>query len=47
MDLSQVASDGPAKYAIELQRGTAARIGLVPGDRIALPAAITNPGDLE
>lgn len=40
-DLTGVNSDGPAKYAIELNQGVANQIGLKPGDKVALPA--TNP----
>ena len=40
-DLTGVKSTGPAKYAIELNQGVAARIGLKAGDRITLPK--TNP----
>lgn len=39
-DLSSVPSAGPAKYAIELNAGTAEKIGLKPGDRIEIPPAL-------
>lgn len=39
-DLTNVPSDGPAMFAIELNQGTADRIGLKPGDRIEIPAAL-------
>jgi len=38
LDESSVRSDGKARYAIELNAGTAKRVGLKRGDRIALPA---------
>ncbi|HEX8912381.1 MAG TPA: DUF192 domain-containing protein [Humisphaera sp.] len=47
MDDSPVPSGGMAKYAIELQAGTAERIGVRKGELIGLPPAITNPPDLE
>jgi uncharacterized membrane protein (UPF0127 family) len=46
-DLGRTSSDGPAKYAIELNRGTAARLGLKAGDRIDLPERVKNPPELE
>ena len=39
-DRTGVPSDGPAMYAIELNRGTAARVGVKPGDTLALPDAV-------
>ena len=39
LDETGVRSAGPMKYAIELNQGTAARIGLQRGDHIDLPAA--------
>ncbi len=38
-----VYSDGPAKYTIELNAGTAARLNLKLGDRLALPKDVLNP----
>jgi uncharacterized membrane protein (UPF0127 family) len=46
-DESGVPADRPAKYAIELNRGTAARLGLKVGDKIDLPPAVRNPPDLQ
>lgn len=46
-DLGQTASDGPAKYAIELNAGTAAKVGLKVGDTIDLPPTVRNPAELE
>jgi uncharacterized membrane protein (UPF0127 family) len=46
-DESGVPSDGPSKYAIELNQGTAARVGIKAGDVIALPPSVQNPPDLE
>ena len=40
LDLRGVPSDGDAKYAIELNQGTAKQIGLRRGDRVALPADV-------
>ena len=37
LDLSSVPSRAPAKYAIELNLGTAARLGLKPGDHLEIP----------
>lgn len=39
-DLAPVRSDGKARYAIELNAGTAARIGVKRGDEIPLPDAL-------
>lgn len=36
-DLTPVPSDGPAKYAIELNQGLSQRIGLKAGDHVTLP----------
>ena len=33
----EVLSDGPAKAAIELNKGTAARLGIRPGDKVYFP----------
>lgn len=46
-DTDRTGSDGPARYAIELNLGTAKRLGLKKGDLVALPEAIRNPKDLE
>jgi uncharacterized membrane protein (UPF0127 family) len=37
LDLTSIPSRAPAKYAIELNLGTAARLGLKPGDRLEIP----------
>ena len=37
LDLTGIPSRAPAKYAIELNLGTAARLGLKPGDRLEIP----------
>ena len=37
LDLRSVPARGPAKYAIELNQGTAARVGLKPGDQLQIP----------
>jgi uncharacterized membrane protein (UPF0127 family) len=42
-----VPTDKPAKYAIELNRGTAAQLGLKVGDQVVLPPAVQNPPDLQ
>lgn len=39
MDESGVPSDGPAKYAIELNEGAAQRAGVKPGDVLTVPEA--------
>lgn len=39
--LVPITSDGPVIAVLEVQAGTAARIGLVPGDRIRLPTLRT------
>lgn len=39
-DRTAVASDGPAMYAIELNQGTAARVGVRPGDVLEIPQEI-------
>jgi uncharacterized protein len=44
-DLTPVPSDGPAKYAIELNDGAAARSGVRRGDTLTLPPEIlSRPG---
>jgi uncharacterized protein len=42
-DRTSINSDAPASYAIELNRGTAARVGLKVGDRIDIPAEARQP----
>jgi len=37
LDLTSIPSRAPAKYAIELNLGTAARLGLKPGDHLDVP----------
>jgi hypothetical protein len=39
-DLRKVTSAGPAMYAIELNAGTASKIGLKPGDLLEIPAEV-------
>jgi uncharacterized membrane protein (UPF0127 family) len=39
-DLQRVTSAGPAMYAIELNAGTASKIGLKPGDVLDIPAEV-------
>ena len=36
-DLTSVPSRAPARYAIELNQGAAARVGVKPGDRLTIP----------
>jgi len=38
-DLSSVTSDVPVKYAIELNQGTAAKVGAKVGDKLTIPDA--------
>jgi uncharacterized membrane protein (UPF0127 family) len=47
LDETGVQSDGPARFAIELNQGTAARVGVKAGNSIDLPARVTNPPELE
>ncbi len=42
-DLRGTPSNGPAQYVIELNVGTAAKVGVKPGDQLALPANL-RPG---
>jgi uncharacterized membrane protein (UPF0127 family) len=37
LDLTRIPSAGPAKYAIELNQGAAARCGIKPGDQLQIP----------
>ncbi|QOV88509.1 DUF192 domain-containing protein [Humisphaera borealis] len=46
-DINATPSEGFARYAIELNLGAAARLGLKRGDFIDLPEAVRNPKDLE
>ena len=39
LDETGVPSDAPAKYAIELNEGTAAKVGVKPGDVLSIPPA--------
>jgi uncharacterized membrane protein (UPF0127 family) len=39
-DLTGVDSDGPAMYAVEVNRGAAARAGVKAGDRLTIPKEI-------
>ena len=39
-DLNGVESDGPAMYAVEVNRGAAARAGVKVGDTLEIPKAI-------
>ena len=41
-DLTSVPSNGPAMYAIELNQGIAAALGLKPGDVIEIPSSVAN-----
>jgi uncharacterized membrane protein (UPF0127 family) len=44
LDLRITSSDQPAKYAIEMNAGAAAAIGLKVGDRLVIPPQAANPG---
>lgn len=46
-DLGRTPSDGPARFAIELNKGTAGPLGIKPGDTIDLPDRVRNPPDLD
>ena len=46
-DEGAVVSDAPAKFAIELNKGTAAEVGLKVGHVVQLPPQVLNPPDLE
>ena len=43
LDETGVPSDGPAMYAIELNAGTAARVGIKAGDTLKLPDELRVP----
>ena len=43
LDETSVPSDGPAKYAVELNQGTAARVGVAPGDVLQIPEVAREP----
>ncbi len=40
LDETSVSSDHPAKYAIELNQGMAAKTGVKVGDKLAIPAGL-------
>lgn len=44
-DLSSTPSDGPAKYAIELNAGAAERAGVKAGDVLGIPAEAREPAE--
>ena len=44
LDESGVPSDGDAKYAVELNQGTARRLGVKAGDVLDIPAEAREPG---
>lgn len=44
LDETSVPSDGPAKYAVELNQGTAKRVGVAPGDVLRIPEEAREPG---
>ena len=44
LDESPVYSDGDAKYAVELNQGTAKRLGVKPGDVLVIPEEAREPG---
>lgn len=43
LDETSTPSDGPAKYAVELNQGTAQRLNVRPGDVLAIPAEARDP----
>jgi uncharacterized membrane protein (UPF0127 family) len=43
LDLTPVDSEGPAKYAIEINRGAAADAGVKPGDVLTIPERAREP----
>lgn len=40
--LERINSRAPAKYALEVRRGTFDELGITPGDRVQLPQAVTS-----
>ena len=44
LDESSVPSDGPAKYAVEVNQGAAKRAGVAVGDVLAIPEEAREPG---
>jgi uncharacterized membrane protein (UPF0127 family) len=42
-DLGSTPSNGPAKYAIELNKGLAAAAGVKPGDTLIIPSEVRDP----
>jgi uncharacterized protein len=44
LDESPVPSDGDAKYAVELNEGTAKKVGVKPGDVLVIPDEAREPG---
>ena len=44
LDLRITSSDQPAKYAVEMNVGAAAAIGLKTGNQLVIPAQAANPG---
>lgn len=45
MDESSVPSDGPARYAVEINQGAARRAGLKAGDVLVIPPHVRQPAD--
>ena len=43
-DETSVPSDGPAKYAVEINQGEAKRAGVKPGDVLDIPEEVRDPG---
>jgi uncharacterized membrane protein (UPF0127 family) len=43
LDESSVPSDGPAKYAVELNQGAAKRAGVAAGDTLVIPEDAREP----
>ena len=43
-DENSVPSDGPAKYAVEINQGEAQRAGVKPGDVLDIPEEVRDPG---
>jgi uncharacterized membrane protein (UPF0127 family) len=42
LDVTSIPTRAPAKYAIELNQGAAARVGVKPGDRLTIPPDAAN-----